>query len=118
MAESYIQITPEDFAKTVLGTPNLVVVQFSVEQSTACKIQDPEFAVISQEFANKATFVKVNVQGQDTFTSQWHIDSVPTLVFFKNGSEIYRITGIVMRNRLRRQLEGVLLANENEQPTS
>jgi thioredoxin 1 len=42
------------------------------------------------------------------------------LIFFKNGQEIYRIKGIVMRDRLRRQVEGVLLvgsatsSNESE----
>jgi len=42
---------------------------------------------------------------------QWNIDGVPTLIFFKGGQEIHRIKGIMMRDKLRRQLEGVLLAN-------
>jgi|SRR3982751_5551025 thioredoxin 1 len=111
MVDSYINVTIEDFVEKVLSSPNLVIVNFSAESSNACNIQDPEFEAISKEYQNKATFAKVRLSGQNALTNQWHVDNVPTLIFFKRGSEIYRITGIVMRNRLRRQVEGVLLAN-------
>ena len=111
MADSYIDVTRESFAEKVLNAPNLVIVNFSAEQSNACKIQNPEFEAISKEYHERATFARLNVSGQNEFTSQWKVESVPTLIFFKNGSEIYRITGIVMRTRLRRQIEGILLAN-------
>jgi len=111
MADSYIDVTNEDFVEKVLGSPNLVIVNFSAERSNACQIQDPEFEAISKEYHNKATFAKLCLSEQNELTNQWHVDNVPTLIFFKGGSEIHRITGIVMRNRLRRQVEGVLLAN-------
>ncbi len=111
MADSYIHVTHEDFAEKVLGSPNLVIVNFSANQITACKIQDPEFEAISQEFKDRVTFARLNVNEQNALTKQWNVENVPTLIFFKNGSEIYRVTGIVMRDRLRRQIEGVLLVN-------
>jgi thioredoxin 1 len=110
MSDSYIEVTPENFAETVLNSSQLVIVYFSAENSSACDIQEPEFAVISKEFQGRAAFAKVSVSGQQELTEQWKIEGIPTLIFFKNGNEIYRITGIVMRQRLRRQLEGALLA--------
>ena len=44
-------------------------------------------------------------------SSEWNIDGIPTLIFFKQGQEINRIKGIIMRDKLRRQIEGVLLAH-------
>jgi len=111
MVDSYIDVTNEDFVEKVLSSPNLVIVNFSAERITACKIQDPEFEAISKEYHNKVTFAKLRLSGQNELTNQWHVDNVPTLIFFKGGNEIHRITGVVMRNRLRRQVEGVLLAN-------
>ena len=111
MANSYIEVTGEDFNEKVLQSPKLVVVNFSAENSNACQILDPEFEAVSKEYQDQVTFVKLNVAGQEELVSQWHVDGVPTLVFFKGGSEIYRIPGIVMRNKLRRQVEGVLLAS-------
>ena len=112
MANNYIEITRENFSEQVLQAPYLVIVNFSREQSIACQIQDPEFEAVSkEEFLDRITFARLNIQGQNDFSNQWHVDSVPTLIFFKDGHEVYRITGIVMRQKLRRRIEGVLLVN-------
>ena len=112
MADNYIQVTSENFHEQVLQAPLLVVVNFSREQSVACQIQDQEFEAVSKDFLDRIVFARLNIQGQNDFTNQWRVDSVPTLIFFKEGREVYRITGIVMRQKLRRKIEGVLLVNE------
>ncbi len=111
MAKSYVDVTKEDFAEKVLASPQLVVVNFSTDQSSACQIQEPEFEAVGKEYQGRITFARLNVEGQDELTSQWAVEGVPTLIFYKNGQEIYRINGVMMRDKLRRQIEGVLLAN-------
>ncbi|HLZ60864.1 MAG TPA: thioredoxin family protein [Ktedonosporobacter sp.] len=111
MADSYIEVTKDNFADKVLQSPQVVIVNFSADQSGSCQIQEPEFVAVSKEYQDRMTFARVNVEGQEELTSKWSVEGVPTLIFFKGGNEIYRIKGIVMRDRLRRQVEGVLLAN-------
>jgi thioredoxin 1 len=111
MADNYIQITRESFSEQVLQAPHLVIVNFSREQSIACQIQDPEFEAVSKDFLDRIIFARLNIEGQNDFTNQWHVDSVPTLIFFKDGREVYRIIGVVMRQKLRRKIEGLLLVN-------
>lgn len=110
MADSYSYVTNEDFAAKVLQAPQLAVVYFAAENSNSCQIQEPEFEAISKAYQDRATFVKVNVEQEEALTRQWNIDGIPTIVFFKGGNELYRIKGIMMREKLRRQIEGVLLA--------
>ena len=76
----------------------------------SCQIFNPEFAAVSEEYQGRVTFAKLDVDTNETLTSQWNVDGIPTLIFFKNGQEINRIKGIVMRDKLRRQVEGALLA--------
>src|SRR5947209_4319290 len=109
MTDTYQEVTPSDFQQTILKASQLVLALFVTEQSDACKIQEPEFVAISQEFQGRALFTKVSLDNQMDFTSQWNIDGIPTIIFFRNGEEVYRVKGIIMRERLRRQLEGVLL---------
>lgn len=110
MADTYIEVNSEDFAEKVLQSPQLVIVNFSTEQSGACKIQEPEFAATSKAYEGRVTFAKFDVTEQGEITSRWNIEGVPTMIFFKGGQEIYRIKGIMMRDKLRRQVEGALLA--------
>ena len=111
MADHFIDITGDNFAEKVTGATQTVAVLFSTPQSNACQIQEPEIAAISKDYEGRVTFARINVEVQQQLTDQYHIEGVPTLIFFKGGQELYRIKGIMMRNKLRRQLEGVLLAN-------
>ena len=96
----------------MLQARQLVVVDFTAKWSSTCQILDPEFEAVSKEYQGRATFVKLDVDQNEELTRQWNVDGVPTLLFFKNGQAINRIKGIMMRDKLRRQIEGVLLATE------
>jgi thioredoxin 1 len=111
MANSYFDLSDEDFTEKVLQAPQMVLVNFSTDTSAACKIQDPEFEAISKEYQGRVSFARLNADKYGVITSQWKIDGIPTILFFKGGREIHRIKGIMMRERLRRQIEGALLAN-------
>jgi len=107
-------ITSKDFPTQVLQADHMVVVNFSSGKSGACQIFDPEFWAVCQEYQGRVTFVRLDlddIEKDDTIVSDWHIDGIPTVIFFKEGQEINRIKGIVMRQKLRRQIEGVLLAH-------
>ncbi len=111
MAENYIEVTGQDFAEKVLSAEQMVLVNFSTDQVGACKIQNPEFEAVSKEYVGKVTFAKLDTDTNGDITEQWKIDGVPTIIFFKGGREINRIKGIMMRERLSRQVKGALLAN-------
>jgi thioredoxin 1 len=108
---SYMEIKSQDFAEQVLQAQQMVVVDFSSDKSSACQIFDPEFAAISKEYEGRVTFARLNTDTDATITGQWNVDGIPTVIFFKNGQEINRIKGIVMREKLRKQIEGTLLAH-------
>ncbi|HET7639198.1 MAG TPA: thioredoxin domain-containing protein [Ktedonobacteraceae bacterium] len=111
MAGNYIDVSDQDFTEKVLEVQQMVLVNFSAESSAACQIQDPEFEAISKEYQGRAVFARVNTDKNQEVISQWKIDGIPTIIFFKSGREINRIKGIIMRDRLRRQIEGALLAS-------
>ncbi len=111
MAGNYIDVSDQDFAEKVLEVQQMVLVNFSTESSAACKIQDPEFEVISKEYQERVVFARIDADKNKEVISQWKVDGIPTIIFFKGGREINRIKGIIMRDRLRRQIEGALLAN-------
>ena len=106
---AYIDITSEEFAEKVLNAPQMAIVNFWTERSGSCQIQNPEFEVISKEYEGRVTFTRLNVEENSELTNRWGVDGVPTMIFFKNGQEIHRIKGIMMRDKLRRQVEGTLL---------
>lgn len=112
---SYTTVGSLDFAEKVLQHSHMVIVNFSSERSNSCQIFAPEFAAISQEYQGRAAFARVDVDNNADLVTQYNVDGIPTLLFFKNGQEINRIKGIVMRDKLRRQVEGALLVSSQTQ---
>ena len=103
MADNFIDVSDQDFTEKVLEAQQMVLVNFSTDNSPACQIQDPEFEAISKEYQDRVKFARLNADKYGEITSQWKIDGIPTIIFFKGGREINRIKGIMMRERLRRQ---------------
>ncbi len=108
---SYTTVSNEDFAEKVLQAPQMAVVNFSSGASTSCQLFEPEFAAIGREYQGRVTFAQVDVDSNEELINRYNIDGIPTLIFFKGGQEIHRIKGIVMRDKLRRQVEGALLVS-------
>ncbi|HEV2581788.1 MAG TPA: thioredoxin family protein [Ktedonobacteraceae bacterium] len=111
--ENYKNITSRDFPAQVLQAEQMVVVNFSSGKSGACQIFDPEFMAASKEYKGRVTFARLNLDDEkdETLVNEWRIDGIPTVIFYKQGQEVNRIKGIVMREKLRKQIEGVLLAH-------
>jgi thioredoxin 2 len=53
----------------------------------------PTFEQVSKDFALKTLFAKVDTQDQQLTASKFAIRSIPTLIIFKNGMEVNRISG-------------------------
>ncbi len=53
----------------------------------------PVFEEVSIGFPLKALFAKINTQDEQFLASRFKIRSIPTLVVFKDGKEIERVSG-------------------------
>jgi len=107
----YIDIASQDFPEQVLQAEQMVLVDFSSDKSNACQIFDAEFAAVGKEYQGRVTFARLNIDNETSLTNEWNVTGIPTVIFFKNGQEINRINGIIMRQKLRKQIEGTLLAH-------
>lgn len=110
---SSIAVSSQDFTQKVLQNEQLVIVNFSSDRSPTCQIFEPELAAVGQEYRNRITFARIDVDSNEELTQQYHVEGIPTLIFFKDGQEINRVKGIVMRDKLRRKLEGALLVSSS-----
>jgi len=107
----FINISSQDFPEQVLQAEQMVLVDFSSDKSNACQIFDAEFSAVGNEYQGRVTFARLNIDTETNLTNEWNVTGIPTVIFFKNGQEINRINGIVMRQKLRKQIEGTLLAH-------
>ncbi|WP_371368683.1 Thioredoxin 1 [Sporomusa rhizae] len=91
---SVLNITSTDeFNDAVLKADKPVLVDFWASWCGPCKMVAPEVETVAKNFEGRAVVAKVNVDEQQGLATQYNVMSIPTLVVFKNGSEVGRITG-------------------------
>lgn len=73
----------------------LTVVDFYATWCGPCKMLSPIIENVDAKIGDEVNIVKVNIDEFNDLASENHIQSVPTLVFFKSGKEIYRRSGFI-----------------------
>lgn len=73
----------------------LVVVDFWAPWCGPCRTMGPIFDSVAEKVADKATFVKVNIDESPDVPARFGVRSIPTLVVLKDGAEVDTHTGVM-----------------------
>ena len=95
-----INLTNVNFDEVVVNSDIPVIVDFWAPWCGPCKMFAPIFNETSKKYPLKAVFAKVNTEVEQTLGSKYNIKSIPTLVIYKNGLEVKRISGALDPLRL------------------
>ena len=95
-----IEVTSKNFSQFVGGSELPVVVDFWAPWCGPCKMMAPAFAQAASQLPLKAQFLKVNTENEQALGAQYNIRSIPTMVLFKNGIEVDRVSGAMRAEQI------------------
>lgn len=102
------EIISEDFESEVLGADVPVLVDFLAEWCNPCKMMTPIFKEISTEIGSQMKFFKLNVETERQVADYFGVMSIPTLILFKDGEEVLRLTGLRKKEAMLEELKPYL----------
>jgi thioredoxin len=70
-----------------------IVIDFFATWCGPCVAIKPVFEQLSQEFAGKAVFIKIDVDKCEELSAQFAIQAMPTFIVVKGGSPIATMRG-------------------------
>lgn len=70
-----------------------------------CKTFAPTFEKAAKECEPKLRFAKLNTEAQQQTAARWRIQSIPTLILFKKGKEVARLSGAQSLGQLKAWLK-------------
>jgi len=86
-------VTDQEFADVVLQADRLLMVEFWATWCASCRLVAPIIDELAADYTGKAVIVKVNVDDNPEYTTQYQVRSTPTFIFFRNGQEVDRVVG-------------------------
>jgi thioredoxin 1 len=92
---------------SIINDPRPVIVDFHALWCSPCKMQSPILKEVAAEFGDRIKVVKIDVDQNNEIAGRYNIQSVPTLIIFKNGKLLWRQSGVVSKS----QIKSVLLQN-------
>ena len=90
----------EDFVNKVLNADGPVLVDFWAEWCGPCKQLGPLVEEASEEFKDKITFCKIDVDMNRETAAEYGIRSIPTLMIFENGDLVGTEIGALTKLQL------------------
>jgi len=102
------ELSQNEFKGEVLESSTPVLVDFWAPWCGPCRRVAPLVEELAQQYAGRVKVVKVDVDQNQELAGGYGINSIPTLMIFKDGEVVDRFVGIPPRDKLETALDEAL----------
>lgn len=103
-----LHFSDQDFETQVLKADKPVMVDFYADWCGPCKLAGPVIDELTEEYKDKMVIGKVNVDENQAIGSKYGVMSIPTVIIFKAGKEVDRMSGFSGKEGYLRLIKKVL----------
>lgn len=100
-----VHVSESSFDTEVLKSTQPVLVDFWAEWCAPCRMVAPVLEEIAREQDGRVKIAKVDVDANPSMIGRFGIAGIPTLIVFKGGQEVDRVTGYMPKQPLWAKVE-------------
>ena len=100
-----IYLTDSNFQKIISN--GITLVDCWADWCQPCKILNPIINDLAEDYGEKVSIAKLNVDQNRRISAQYGIRNIPTILLFKDGKEVNRIVGVKSKGFLISELKKI-----------
>jgi thioredoxin 1 len=100
------RLTQKIFEQSVLH--GVTLVDFDAPWCRPCRMQKPIIDALKKNYRGKATVQKINIDENQDIAMHLGIQSIPTIILYKDGREMDRLIGVQSAGALSRALKKLI----------
>ena len=108
MERNELAVTAADFDRRVLEAPTPVLVDFSAEWCTPCRVIEPVIDRLAEEYDGRLAVAKVDIDASPEIAAKYHVRSVPTVMLIAGGAVQQVLVGSRSAQDYRTAIDAVL----------
>ncbi|HZY47935.1 MAG TPA: thioredoxin [Candidatus Bathyarchaeia archaeon] len=106
--ENVVSVNESDFDSTVLASDMPVFVDFYADWCGPCQMIAPTIEALSEEYAGRVKFVKINVDNNQEIAMKYDVMSIPTGILFEKGEAKETLIGACPASRYHQLIDRAL----------
>lgn len=92
----------------IIQSNSLVLIDFSAGWCGPCQMLAPIFKEVKDEMGDQLTIIKIDVDKNQAVAAKFQVQGVPTLILYKNGTQVWRQSGLQQKHELIRLIKSHL----------
>lgn len=106
-----VDVTDATFSQEVISSASSVLVDCWAPWCAPCRTVAPVLDELARKYAGGIKIAKLNVDENPLIASQYMIQSIPTMLLFKDGKMVNRLVGALPKDEIERHLLTIMKRN-------
>lgn len=86
----------------------VTLIDFNAPWCAPCRAQEPVIQKLTNLYRGRAAIIEINIDDHNLLATEYGVQSIPTLIIFKEGKEMKRFVGLQSEAAIAESLDEAL----------